>query len=91
MRVATFLSAAAIAVLATAGPAFAFAVVKTTATPPYLMLVKNDSGSVRQFPNCEAARNCTNDTIEVLMGRQGNSTLTINCNQVGGCAIVGPK
>ncbi len=123
MRVATLLSAVAIAALTTMGPALAygpsasspslsqlsdgpgtassvvetgqvqlaFAVVKKTAVAPYYLLIKNDSGRAQPYPNCDAAANCLNETIEVLLSRGGTGTLNLPCRQVGGCAVVGKR
>ena len=89
MRVATFFSIAAIAVLATAGPALGFAKVKKTATAPGYMLVMNDGGRAQPFPNCEASPSCINETITVLISRSGTATLDLPCPDVGGCKVVG--
>ncbi len=123
MRVATLLSAVAIAALTTMGPALAygpamsspslsqlseapraassdvetgrvtlaFAVLKKTAVKPGYLLIKNDPGSARPFPNCESSASCVYDTIEALMSRQGTGTVVLNCDQLGGCAIVGGR
>lgn len=115
MRVATFLSAVAIAALTTMGPALAygpsasspspsqssdvetgqvrlaFAVVKKTAVAPGYLLIRNDGGRARPFPNCETSGKCINETIEVLLSRQGTGTMVLPCDQVGGCAIVGGR
>ncbi len=123
MRVAKFLSAAAIAVLATAGPALAygpaadaltissssrvsvqasaeaemapvrlaFAKIKKTAVEPGYMLVKNDSGRAQPFPNCAKSLSCITDPVTVLIGRNGTATLVLNCDQLGGCKVVGPQ
>ena len=69
----------------------AFAVVKMTAVKPGYLLIKNDPGSARPFPNCESSANCVYDTIEALMSRQGTGTVVLNCDQLGGCAIVGGR
>ncbi len=123
MRVATFLSAAAIAVLATAGPALAygpaadaltiskssrvsapasaeaemapmrlaFTKIKKTATAPGYMLVKNDSGGAQPLPKCENSPSCITETITVRISRNGTATLDLNCDQLGGCKVVGPR
>lgn len=91
MRVATLLSAAAIAVLATTGPAFAFAKIKKAPVEPGYMLVQNDSGQARPFPNCDASATCITETITVLISRSGTATLELPCAAVGGCKIVGPR
>jgi hypothetical protein len=91
MRVATFFSVATIVALATAGPAFGFAKVKKTPTAPGYMLVKNDGGRANPFPNCENSPTCITGTITVLISRNGTSTLDLNCFQLGGCKVVGPR
>ncbi len=123
MRVATLLSAVAIAALTTMGPALAygpsasspslsqwsdgprqassdagtgqvtlaFAVVKKTAVAPGYLLIRNDGGQARPFPNCESSGKCINETLKVLLSRQGTATMELPCHQLGGCAIVGGR
>ncbi len=123
MRVATFLSAVAIAALTTMGPALAygpvtsspslsqlsdgpraassdvatgqvrlaFAVVKKTDVEPGYLLIKNDPGSARPFPNCETSGKCINESLDVLLSRNGTAIMELPCHQVGGCAIVGGR
>ncbi len=123
MRVATLLSAVAIAALTTMGPALAygpatsspalsqlsdgppkassdaetgqvklaFAVVKKTATAPGYLLVRNDPGNARPFPNCDTSGKCINEPLEVLLSRHGTATMELPCHQLGGCAIVGGR
>jgi hypothetical protein len=69
----------------------AFAVVKKTAGAPWYLLIKSDPGSARPFPNCESSGKCVNETIKVLLSRSGTGTMESNCQQVGGCAIVGGR
>ncbi len=115
MRVATLLSAVAIAALITMAPALAygpatsspslsqspdvgtgqvqlaFAVVKKTAVEPGYLLIKNDPGSARPFPNCEKSGKCVNETIRVRLSRGGTGTVDLPCLDLGGCAIVGGR
>ncbi len=67
----------------------AFAVVKKTADPPGFLLIKNDPGSARPFPNCEASGKCVNEPLEVLLSRNGTAIVELPCQALGGCAIVG--
>ncbi len=69
----------------------AFAVVKKTAVTPGYLLIRNDPGNARPFPNCESSGSCVNETIEVLLSRHGTATMELPCDQVGGCAIVGGR
>ena len=91
MRVVTLFSAVAFAVIATSGPAFAFAKIKKTVTAPGYMLVKNDSGNAQPFPNCEKSSTCITQTVTVLIGRSGTATLLLPCLDLGGCKIVGKR
>ena len=123
MRVATLLSAAAVAALITMGPALAygpattspslsqlsdgprqapsdietgqvklaFAVVKKTAVEPSYLLIKNDPGNARPFPNCETSGKCINEPLDVLLSRHGTAIMELPCHQVGGCAIIGGR
>ncbi len=69
----------------------AFAVVKKIATTPGYLLIKNDPGSARPYPNCEASGKCETGTLEMLLSRHGSATVEFNCRDVGGCAIVGGR
>lgn len=69
----------------------AFALVKKTAVAPGFLLVKNDPGAARPFPNCAASEKCENGTIEALLSRNGTGTVVLYCDQIGGCAIVGGR
>jgi hypothetical protein len=89
MRVVTLFSAVAFAVIATSGPALAFAKIKKIAVAPGYMLVKNDSGNARPFPNCSSSPTCITETVKVLLGRNGTAILDLPCHQLGGCKIVG--
>ena len=123
MRVATLLSAVAIAALTMTGPALAyepatsspllsqlsdgprtassdvetgqvrlaFAVVKKTDVAPGYLLIKNDPGAARPYPNCETSGKCENGPLEVLVNRNGTGTVVLYCDQLGGCAVVGGR
>ncbi len=69
----------------------AFAVVKRMAAAPGYLLIKSDPGSARPFPNCESSGKCVNETIKVLLSRSGTGSMELNCQQVGGCAILGGR
>jgi hypothetical protein len=69
----------------------AFALVKEIAIAPGYLLIRNDSGRARPYPNCEASGKCENGTIEALLSRFGTGTVVLNCRDVGGCAIVGGR
>jgi hypothetical protein len=91
MRVATILSAAAIVALAASGPAFGFAKIKKTPSGPGYMLVKNDGGRANPFPNCEDSPTCFTGTVKVLISRSGTAVVELDCMNLGGCKVVGPK
>ncbi len=67
----------------------AFAVVKKTAGWPGYLLIKNDPGSARPYPNCATSGKCTNESLEVLLSRSGTAIVELPCQALGGCAIVG--
>ena len=67
----------------------AFAVVKETDIEPGYVLIRNDNGNARPFPNCEASENCSTDYMWVLINRRGTVTMKLDCGALGGCHIVG--
>ena len=69
----------------------AFAKIKKTAVAPGYMLVKNDGGRAQPFPNCANSPSCIDETVTVLIGRNGTTTLDLPCHQLGGCKVVGPR
>ena len=69
----------------------AFALVKKIATAPNYLLIRNDSGRAQPYPNCETSGKCVNETIEVLLSKNGTGTMVLPCRDVGGCAIVGGR
>ncbi len=69
----------------------AFAVVKETDIEPGYVLIRNDNGNARPFPNCEASENCSTDYMWVLLNRSGTVTMKLDCGANGGCRIVGGR
>ncbi len=69
----------------------AFALVKEIAIAPGYLLIRNDSGRAQPYPNCEASESCETGALTVLVNRNGTGTMVLNCDQLGGCAIVGGR
>jgi hypothetical protein len=69
----------------------AFAVVKEMDGGAGYVLIRNDGGATT-FRNCDASDKCTTDTIDVhTSGSVQSATIKIDCQQVGGCLIVGKR
>ncbi len=92
MRVAKFVSVAAIAMLATAGPALGFVKIKKIPTRmiadvqvSYKLL--GTFGNMRPLRNCETSPSCITRGIVALVS---GTPIEFNCGKMGGCKIVGP-
>jgi hypothetical protein len=93
MRVANFVSVAAIAMLVTAGPALGFVKIKKIPTKMIGSVevsykVLGSLGNTQQLRNCETSSSCITGNINALYS---GTLLGFNCGNHGGCKVVGPK